>query len=358
MRVSLIAGTFYEYTIQLANGLGNGNIVQLIILGKPKKELLNMLHKNVKVVVLERPQLRSLKNLALMSSVKNALQNFRPHCVHIQGGYPWLIFIRGFLKKYKVVTTLHDAKAHPGDNAYLVSYLVHLAYKMSDCIIVHGRRIKMQLQEKFGDKRPVFVIPHGNFDIFKVNNTCREEERWILFFGRIYEYKGLKYLIKAEPLIRKQIKNFKIVIAGKGESFEKYERLIQNRKNFMIINEYVSESKMIELFQKSSLVVLPYIEASQSGVIPIAYQFKKPVVATDVGALSDVVIDGKTGLLVRPRKVKELADSIVYLLQRPKLRKKMGQAGFKFAKKELSWDRIADMTWQVYENSCQNEKFN
>jgi glycosyltransferase involved in cell wall biosynthesis len=111
---------------------------------------------------------------------------------------------------------------------------------------------------------------------------------------------------------------------------------------------------MIKLFSECTIVVLPYIEASQSGVIPMAYQFKKPVVATSVGAIPDVVIDGKTGFLIEPKNTKQLADKIIWMLKHPKERKQMGINGYNFSKKELSWDKIAKKTIEAYKDESSN----
>jgi len=84
------------------------------------------------------------------------------------------------------------------------------------------------------------------------------------------------------------------------------------------------------------------------------YDFKKPVISTNVGALPDVVIDGKTGFLVEPRNVKQLAEKIIWMLKHPKERKQMGINGYKFSKKELSWNKIAKMTIEAYEDESSN----
>ena len=91
--------------------------------------------------------------------------------------------------------------------------------------------------------------------------------------------------------------------------------MMVNPDRFIVLNEYVSDEKRAELFRRASVVVLPYIEASQSFIISIAYRFGKPVVATTVGGLPQMVDDGKTGFLVPPRDVDALADAIVRLMQ-------------------------------------------
>ena len=123
-----------------------------------------------------------------------------------------------------------------------------------------------------------------------------------------------------------------------------------NRDRFEIHNEYISKEQIVRLFEKTKLVVLPYTDASQSGVIPIAYAYKKPVIVTDVGSIPETVEDGKTGLIIKPKDVEALANAIVRLLKDDKLRKKMGENGYYKMKADLSWDKIAERTIEVYNN--------
>ena len=102
------------------------------------------------------------------------------------------------------------------------------------------------------------------------------------------------------------------------------------------------------------MVVLPYVEATQSAVIPIAYVFGKPVVVTNVGALSEVVEQGKTGFIVPPKDEKLLAEAVIKLLKNDKLRKEMGKNAYKFAMTELSLDKIANMTIEVYKKAIRS----
>src|SRR5262249_40553785 len=142
----------------------------------------------------------------------------------------------------------------------------------------------------------------------------------VLFFGRLWPYKGLEYLIRAEPRITAEVPGVKIVIAGSGEAYGRYQAMMSHPGRFVIHDEYVSDEKRAQLFRESSVVVLPYIEASQSGVIPLAYRFGKPVVATTVGGLPAMVDHGETGYLVPPADAESLARAVVDLLRDKSLR--------------------------------------
>jgi starch synthase len=116
----------------------------------------------------------------------------------------------------------------------------------------------------------------------------------------------------------------KIVIAGHGENFDRYQRMMVHPERFVILNRHIDEEEVRRLFQEASVVVLPYVESFQSGVIPIAYTYGKPVVATTVGGLPEMVDDGVTGLLVPPRDERKLAEAIVTVLAR---KRRMGEGG-------------------------------
>ena len=120
---------------------------------------------------------------------------------------------------------------------------------------------------------------------------------------------------------------------------------------FIVHNEYISHDKRTELFQRASIVALPYIDASQSGVIPVAYTHAKPVVATAVGSLPEMVDHGRTGYVVPPRDEQALADAIVRLLRDKDLRRQLGANGKHKVNTECSPGVVAEQTLAVYQRA-------
>src|SRR5437763_16035113 len=170
-------------------------------------------------------------------------------------------------------------------------------------------------------------MPHIQMGGDPVPAKFEEDENLILFFGRIWEYKGLEYLIRAEPLISAKVPNARFLIAGEGEDFARYRRMMIHPDRFVVHNEYIPDDRAADYFRRATVVVLPYIEASQSGVIPMAYSAGKPVVATTVGGLPEMVENGRTGCLVAPRDSVQLAEAVTKLLLNPALRHRMGANG-------------------------------
>jgi glycosyltransferase involved in cell wall biosynthesis len=142
------------------------------------------------------------------------------------------------------------------------------------------------------------------------------------------------------------------MIAGQGEDFSRYARMMVHPERFIVHNEFISEERTAEYFQRASVVVLPYIEASQSGVIPLAYSAGKPVVATKVGGLPEMVEHGRTGYLVEPRDVQGLAEAVVKLLRNRELRRQMGANGKNKIEAECAPAAIARQTIGVYRRAA------
>lgn len=355
MKICLIAlgggiGGMTQYVSQLANALSETDNEVCVIF----PEHSNISHFGNKIKFHYTPLINKMFsfNSFRFNRLIMEVSNAKPDVIHITMPHPWLLpFLFLYWKKYPIISTIHDIKKHPGDwMPFLWNLSLRMQKKYSDKLIVHGNLLKQQLVLSEGvSEDKIVVIPHGAYSFFlQYRNINIVEENAILFFGRIVDYKGIEYLIKAESLLIKQFPDLKIIIAGTGD-FSKYESLIENKKNFEIINEFIPDDKVAELFQRTKIVVLPYIEASQSGIIPIGYAFKKPVVATNVGAIPEVIEDGVTGFLVPPRDSEALADAVIKILKDDDLRKQMGKNAYKKMKDELSWEQVAEKTIKIYE---------
>jgi glycosyltransferase involved in cell wall biosynthesis len=204
------------------------------------------------------------------------------------------------------------------------------------------------VQQLGGAGENISLMPHIQIGQQLSSPMVEEDEHLILFFGRIWEYKGLEYLIRAEPLISARVPDVRIMIAGQGEDFSRYARMMVHPEHFTVHNEFISEERTAEYFGRASVVVLPYVEASQSGVIPLAYSAAKPVVATTVGGLPEMVEHGRTGYLVAPRDAANLAEALVRLLLDRGLRRQMGANAKHKIELECSTEVIARETIEVY----------
>lgn len=356
------SGIPVDYTIQLANYLSLNNDVMIVLSKNQLKDNFEYISTRVNVCVVKNvrhPTIHPANMLGFFETIF-CIRRFNPHVIHIQGGDIYSIIMLFFLQNYPLVTTFHDVQLHLGEEKQSLLKIIRYALaKKSKRLFVHGRILKDILIDEYNlPEENVHIISMGEINVepfkkYMTNNV--KESKSVLLFGWIGPRKGLKYLIEAEPLISKKVPDVKIIVAGKvghlEESkryFEECLKLIKNQGNFELYPHHITWEFGAQLFQKSSIVVLPYLEVSQSGVIPTAYGFKKPVVVTNVGAMPEIVDDGITGLIIPPENSELLADAIVRLLQNDELRNDMGKKAFIKLKRDLSWDAISTKTVEVY----------
>jgi glycosyltransferase involved in cell wall biosynthesis len=352
MRVAYLSFDFGEYNIRLASALAHDATVLLMLPHDLATHHLAKLDQRVRLQTFTKPRLRQpLRQMRMLKFLFHAIKQFRPHVIHLQGGHLWLNGMLPLLARYPLIVTIHNPRHHPGDkpSQKTPQRILDFGYHRAAQIIVHGHRLKQAVIDDLHiSGEIVHVIPHIVLGDDTAQPHVQEEAHSILFFGRIWAYKGLEYLIRAEPLITAQIPEAKILIAGEGEDFSHFQRMMAHPEHFIIHNTYVSDDERAALFRRASIVVLPYIEASQSGVIPIAYTFAKPVIATTVGSLPEMVEDGHTGYLVPPRDEKALAEAIVRLLQNPDVRHTLGANGKRKLDTECAPAVVAQQTLDVY----------
>ncbi len=267
---------------------------------------------------------------------------FKPDVIHVTSAQEWNpalgFFIRHILKK-PLIYTIHDVIHHEGTPFYF-KITEGLFRSMPDGLVVLTPQGKRILTGKGVPAEKILTAPHGVYDFFTRYATPDvEEHREILFFGRIEPYKGVGVLLEAVRPLLDAAPDWSLHIAGGGD-ITPYQPLLDHPR-IRVTNRFLSDAEVAESMQRAAIVALPYISASQSGVIPTAYAFGKPVAATAVGGIPDMVRDGETGLLVPPNDPEALRDAIKRLMDDPELRSRLGNAGRVFAAEELSWESIA-----------------
>ncbi len=231
------------------------------------------------------------------------------------------------------------------------AWLTRLALRFPDFFIVQSETVRSDLL-RFRENAIHVKIPHPVYTIFPPSIEKQEARKklgisldvpLILFFGYIRPYKGLSCLIQALPEVRK---NVPVELLVAGEFYEEREetlRLIQKldlEKAVHLHDRFIENEKVAEYFCAADLVVLPYRSATQSGIVQIAYHYEKPVVATSVGGLPEVIRPGKTGCLVPPNDSSSLVKAILQFFTQDRT--------FPFAqwirkeKEAYSWDRMAE----------------
>lgn len=352
---------WHEYMIELANAM---SAYVKVILVLPSNHKLTPKHKQLiqPTVIFESFNVvfhKSIRdNFKMLLELSLIFNKYKPEVIHIQGNghnnfhclVPFLFF------RYKIINTIHDPDYHIGDKVSLAQkrkFTKFWSKFYTKHYIVHGEFLRNQLAKSYAvSMNKISSVHHGHLGIYKEFQKKKEivtNPRMVLFFGRIWKYKGLEYFIKAANIVLESLPDVIFCIAGQGDDLIEYERFFKKGKsNFLIKNYRIPMEEAGEIYQEAAIVVLPYIEATQSGIIPVAYAYGKPVIASRVGSIPEVVDDGKTGFLIEPANESQIADRIIKLITNEELCASMGTAAFKKAYSDLSWEKISQQTLTIY----------
>lgn len=297
-------------------------------------------------------------NVRHLAKIKSAISSFNPDVVHVGGeGQVWLTALKSVLGARPLVVTAHDVHTHPGDrdSQTIPRPIINAFIKTADAVIVHGDGLKRDAEQSLGlSPARVFSSLHPVMrryrEIADREGLRRADDGAlrILFFGRIFRYKGLDHLIAADDMIGSSAPNRKIVIAGRGEMEAAQAAAAANPERYDLRPRRIDDVETAQLFKDADVLVLPYIEASQSGVLAIAPSFGLPVVATDVGEIGDVVRKTGMGLLVPPADPAALAQALKHTLTDAASRTKLAQRSGAAMTDVLSDGRIWARTRAAY----------
>lgn len=219
----------------------------------------------------------------------------------------------------KILSVCHNVIPHetkPGDLSFAkyffskVDYFILLSQKVKNDLL----RIRPNAKFK--------VLFHPVYSSFgkPVDKEAAKEylnlnyPKIILFFGLVREYKGLDVLLKAMSLI-KQSSDVKLVIAGEFYQEKKiYDDLIEKyhiSESVDVIDKFIDSEEVKYYFSAADAVILPYKDATQSGIVQVAVNFGKPLIGSNVGGLGEIIKDGQNGYLIEKNNPEQLADAIV-----------------------------------------------
>jgi glycosyltransferase involved in cell wall biosynthesis len=350
---------FAEYAARLALALSVKHEVLLVLRSSNARselteELHALLYEKVTVRTLEPGRMRDPRTLRTSLEVNRMLRDFSPDVLHIQEVHPVLVgwTLLSFRRRIPVVLTVHDPVHHSG-GLHKHSWqwkIVSWFRRKASRVIVHGPAMQAELENLDGRiAGRVDVIAHGILGRDDIDNDISGHEPGaFLFFGRVLAYKGLRYLLEAGDLLRSRGFAFRVIVAGTGSDLELHRSRIASSPWVELIDRYISAAEVPGLFRRAMAVVLPYTDATQSGVGAMALACSRPVIATDVGDVPDVVIDGRTGLIVPPRDGNALAEAMQRILADRPLRDSLAAGAARFATEKLCWSHIAELTVGSY----------
>lgn len=358
MKVVLLSFAYPEVCASLANALADREDVTLLLPQSLAPRLPRGLNSSVRLVTFASPRLRQpVKQLRASLDILRAIRAADADVVHVQQGQLWFNPLMRFVRP-PVVLTVHDAVHHPGDRRSRMTpqWVMNQGFRQADGIVVHAGGVSQQLIAAGIDPAIIEVIPHPAIGPVDQAPASSDDVPVVLFFGRIWPYKGLEHLIRCEPMLAEDVPGVRIVIAGEGEDFDRYRRMMTRPERYEVHDRYVSDAERGELFRRASVVVLPYVEASQSGVVPVAYAHGRPVVATTVGGLPEAVRHDETGLLVPPGDPVALAAAIGRILADPGLRDRLGEGGRRVLETEWSAAAMADRTVAAFRRAIERAR--
>lgn len=260
-------------------------------------------------------------------------------------------------RKTKIISIADNIIPHesrPGDRLF-----THYFLKPVDGLLAMSKTVLEDI-DQFDKQKPRVLSPHPLYDNFG-EAISRElaikklglnpEDKILLFFGLIRDYKGLDILIKAFADERFRGENYRLVIAGEYYSnAEYYKGLITENKleeEVVEVDGFIPSSMVATYFSAADLVVQPYKSATQSGVTQIAYHFNKPMVVTNVGGLKEMCPNGKVGYVV-PTEPKAIADAILKYFEEAD--KEQITRNIIQEKQKYSWEILVENILHLYKS--------
>jgi glycosyltransferase involved in cell wall biosynthesis len=354
VRVLLICDWFLKYTAGLARGLADvGCEVTLLTRdhdfefgGKPgamREFVARTLDGKARHLELGG-RVRDVSRLRDVSRMRRELKRWAPQVIHAQdslphdmrlavvGGFPW--------RKYAF--TVHDPAPHPGEprRSARIGIVRRALRRGADLVFAHSPVLVDELRAADEIRGAAAVVPHGVADL---DVSPLPASPSLLFFGRITHYKGVDTLLDAMPAVWERLPDVTLTVAGSGE-MPKHEALSDSRVTLRA--EHVPEAAVSGLYAESTCVVLPYRQASQSGVGSEAKQHGRAIVATAVGGLPDLV-DSGCGRLVPPEDPEALAEAIVEVVGTPGLAAELGRRGAASVG-DAGWRNVGAKTLEAY----------
>lgn len=297
--------------------------------------------------------------LSTLDQLKMLIRKIDPDIVHAHHAFtPIPLLSLHFAETYNIPRILTNHSITIGyeyERLWKVSSYILLPYRYyiskAQTIISVSRAADKFISKFVGKDVRRVVIPNG-VDTERFKPPKKEPTTpTILFIGRLVYRKGVHVLLKAFSLVVREEPDAKLVIAGKGYMMSILKTLAAKYgiRDKVVFKGYVVEESKIELYRRSSIVVVPSIFGESFGIVAIeAMASGRPVIASSVGGLQEIVSDGKDGFLVRPNSFKELAEKITILLQDKDLHKRMAVHARAKAENMYSWKRITGLILGEY----------
>lgn len=294
---------------------------------------------------------KKFRNLRKLITAANIIRKENFDLIHYNGISGGMLYLVIFLKKFRKVWTLHDYIHHTGEENRKALSFQKILVRFNFHFIQHYEFLCKQLISFYNLKKEnVSYVPSGPltiFSAFEPKFLIAPNVKYILFFGRISKYKGIDNLISAFNQITMEFPDLKLIIAGSGNLWFEPGK----NDNIIFLNRYIKTSELVGLIKNALFIVAPYKDSTHSAVIATSFTFLKPVIAANVGGLSEVVKDGITGFLVPPKNSHALALRIKQLITDiPLLGRMQDNIKSITTSGEYSWARIVLKMQELYDS--------
>lgn len=349
---------FIEALYEISNFIDKGKLNKTITIGTEVEEL-KRFHDFISLdktyVIKGTRNLNILKKLYISHKINQLLKKINPDVIILDNSM-LTYFVSTLSFRKKILMIVHDPFLHSGENIVIDRYLRKMHFSLIENKILLNQNQKNDFI-KYHDFDPnnihtSFLSVYNFLNYHKTDKKLISSGFNILFFGRISPYKGIKYLLEAfvQILATQNLSDISLTIAGSGdfdfdiESYKQYPEIT-------FLNKYLYPEDLANLIFQSSVVVCPYTDATQSGVVMSAFAFKKPVIASNVGGLPEMIEDQKMGLIIEPKSSEAIVNALLKLYNDRDLLHEMSKnIENTYFYGEKSWDASAELFINAMEN--------
>lgn len=296
-----------------------------------------------------------IQHLILTFKLLRKINDLHIDIIHLTEIPNWNYFPL-YAQRKKIVLSVHDPFVHSCVKSKWYEFRRKCAFSLLENFIIFNKNQRADFIKHYHlEKKLVFDSQLSTYTYLHMYKKLTTQKQQILFFGQITSHKGLEYLLPAMDLLHQKHPDAKLIVAGKG-TFHFDISPYQEKKYIDIRNRFIPDEELAELIQESYLVVCPYKDATQSGVIMSAFAFGIPVIATNVGGLPEMVKHNITGLIIPPCNIQAITDAVASLIENPTLHLEMSQNIVEYyTHSNLSWNHIVlDIYNNVYKTITNN----
>jgi glycosyltransferase involved in cell wall biosynthesis len=261
---------------------------------------------SVNYVFYPSKHLFSFSNTRVALHIVSFIKQHKINLIHFDTSSGRFIPVLPFVFRIKKIATVHDPLPHKGEESFKKTVIKYIYSYLIRNYVFYSKFSQKQFKEN--SRNPYYktytAILKPYSYISQIKTTIQKGNKYILYFGRISHYKGIDLLMDAFPSILSKYPNIELVIAGKGnDEFYSNRYLTPGFSNITFLNKYISVLELSNLITNAEFIVCPYREATQSGVLMTAFALNKPVLATNVGAFSEYIVNNENGILVEPNVI-------------------------------------------------------